>query len=273
MVRSHAATGRPTADRAAALASYYDSEVDDRATRALSDQREDHRDLFIDAVTNDGARSLLEIGCGPGIDATALAGAGLDYTGIDLSFAAVAMCRGKGLRVCTASAVDLPFTDNAFDAAWTMSTLLHLDDVEFESALREVRRVMRPGGLLAIGLWGDHVTSEQHLADKTGQRPPRYFRFRSDHDLRHALAELGQIEQWVTWTADPSPYHYQWALVRTHDSPRSSGPEAQSRRRSAATVRVRRNLTESVAAGRGRQGKDHLRDVIFEWLGVDAGCP
>jgi SAM-dependent methyltransferase len=159
VVRSHAATGRPTADRAAALASYYDSEVDDRATRALSDQREDHRDLFIDAVTNDGARSVLEIGCGPGIDATALAGAGLDYTGIDLSFAAVAMCRGKGLRVCTANAVDLPFTDNAFDAAWTMSTLLHLDDVEFESALREVRRVMRPGGLLAIGLWGDHVAS------------------------------------------------------------------------------------------------------------------
>jgi SAM-dependent methyltransferase len=256
VVRSHAATGRPTADRAAALASYYDSEVDDRATRALSDQREDHRDLFIDAVTNDGARSVLEIGCGPGIDATALAGAGLDYTGIDLSFAAVAMCRGKGLRVCTASAVDLPFTDNAFDAAWTMSTLLHLDDVEFESALREVRRVMRPGGLLAIGLWGDHVTSEQHLADKTGQRPPRYFRFRSDHDLRHALAELGQIEQWVTWTADLSPYHYQWALVRTHDSPRSSGPEAQSPRRSAATVRARRNLTESAAAGRGGQGKE-----------------
>jgi hypothetical protein len=64
---------------------------------------------------------------------------------------------------------------------------------------------MRLGGSLGIGLWGDHVTSEQHLADKAGQRPPRYFRFRSDRDLRQALAALGQIEQWVTWTADPSP--------------------------------------------------------------------
>ena len=46
----------------------------------------------------------------------------------------------------------------------------------------------------------------------------------SDHDIRHALAELGQIEQWVTWTADPSPYHYQWALVRTPTVPRFEQP-------------------------------------------------
>lgn len=76
-------THRTDPERAAHLAAYYDAEVLERAARGLSEQREQHRDLFIEAAADSGAESVLELGCGPGLDAMALAVAGLSYTGVD----------------------------------------------------------------------------------------------------------------------------------------------------------------------------------------------
>ena len=35
-----------------------------------------------------------------------------------------------------------------------MSTLLHISDARLDQALLEIRRVLRPGAPLAVGLWG-----------------------------------------------------------------------------------------------------------------------
>jgi len=48
------------------------------------------------------------------------------------------------------SLLALPYPDDAFDAAWCANTTQYLTDAELASALAELRRVVRPGGLVAV---------------------------------------------------------------------------------------------------------------------------
>jgi SAM-dependent methyltransferase len=96
--------------------------------------------------------SVLEVGCGAGHDGR-LIRAGLAYTGVDLSAVGVGLCAGLSLHAVQASAINLPFRNRSFDAGWTMSTLMHLPGNDINVALNELGRVIRPGGLLEVGVW------------------------------------------------------------------------------------------------------------------------
>lgn len=48
------------------------------------------------------------------------------------------------------SVTALPFPDAYFDAVWCANTMEYLTDADFPTALRECRRVVRPGGLVAV---------------------------------------------------------------------------------------------------------------------------
>ena len=83
----------------------------------------------------------LEIGCGRGAFQDLID----DYTGVDLSFS-VSLYLHKPFYQC--SATSLPFPDRSFDAIWTYAVLEHV--LRPEAALAEIRRVLRPGGLLLL---------------------------------------------------------------------------------------------------------------------------
>ncbi len=195
------------------LVEYYDNEVQERAGRELPGDRVARRGAYTEQLRAEGRRSVLEVGAGPGRDGTALAQAGLDYTGVDLAPASVAACRGLGLDVRVASVLDLPFADATFDAGWTMSTLLHVADADLDAALAEIVRVLRPAAPLAVGLWGGRDLAEGPHGEAT-YGPARFFSVRSDEKVRAALGRHGTIERWETW-ADESDLHYQFAVLRT----------------------------------------------------------
>jgi SAM-dependent methyltransferase len=204
-------TGRMRRERD--LVAYYDNEVHERAGRELAADRVARRGAFVERLRAEGSRSVLEVGTGPGRDGTALARAGLGYTGVDLAPASVAVCRDLGLDVRVASVFDLPFADGTFDAGWTMSTLLHVADADLDAALAEIVRVLRPAAPLAVGLWGGRDFEEDlHGEPKDG--PARFFSFRSDEKVRAALERHGTVEIWETWE-NTSDLHYQFAVLRT----------------------------------------------------------
>src|SRR5436309_14462511 len=99
-----------------------------------------------------GARGLrvLEIGCGLGTDGVQFAKAGADYTGVDLTDAAVELARKYfellGLRgdFRTADAENLDFADETFDLVYSHGVLHHTPDTA--GAVREIHRVLKPGG-------------------------------------------------------------------------------------------------------------------------------
>jgi ubiquinone/menaquinone biosynthesis C-methylase UbiE len=91
-----------------------------------------------------------------------------------------------------ASATELPFPDDAFDAGWTMSTLMHLPGDDAETALAELVRVIRAGGLLEVGVLGAATTGVHH--DEHG----RLFNHRDDDTWRHLLGSYGHLEAYDT---------------------------------------------------------------------------
>lgn len=211
--------------RRADFLAYYDAEAADRARRPIPPWRVAAQREFLARLAEERRRTVLEVGCGPGRDGEAIAAAGLAYTGVDLSHGMVEVARAAGLDAHVASATDLPFGDHAFDAVWSMSTLMHLDDAELEAALSEIVRVLVPGGLFAVGMWGaaeltvgtlDEPVAAPGAEPGKTYGPPRYFHRRTDAMVRERLGEHGEIESWWTRPSSPDSSHrYQYAVVRT----------------------------------------------------------
>ncbi len=189
------------------LKAYYDGEMPDRARRPLGQERERRVRAFADELRAGGARRVLEVGCGAGRDGRILAASGTAYTGVDLSPAAVRTCLALGLDAVEASATDLPFAADSFDAAWSMSTLMHLPGRGFTEAVLELGRVVRAGGAVEIGVWGHPVSREWTSPDG------RYFRHRTDDELARELGLIGEVAALDTWDWAEDGGHYQYARV------------------------------------------------------------
>jgi demethylmenaquinone methyltransferase / 2-methoxy-6-polyprenyl-1,4-benzoquinol methylase len=123
------------------------------------------------AVVRDGDR-VLDAACGTGDLALAdLAAGAARVTGLDFSEQMLVRARRKSAEVewVQGDMLALPFADETFDAATVGFGVRNVADLEL--ALRELRRVLRPGGRLAIleitqprgllrvffGLWFDRV--------------------------------------------------------------------------------------------------------------------
>jgi 2-polyprenyl-6-hydroxyphenyl methylase/3-demethylubiquinone-9 3-methyltransferase len=91
-------------------------------------------------------RRVLDLGCGKGRFARPLAEAGAEVYGIDLSAAMLAEARG--IERVRGSARRLPFAAGTFDAVIAVEVLEHVAAID--DALAETRRVLRPGGIVAI---------------------------------------------------------------------------------------------------------------------------
>ncbi|MEX0751204.1 MAG: class I SAM-dependent methyltransferase, partial [Dehalococcoidia bacterium] len=104
-----------------------------------------------------GVRSgmhVLDVGCGPGTYHTALIALAARVTGCDFSrgmvVEALANSRTNRYRagLAQASAEALPFAEASFDRAMANHMLYHVPDIPL--ALREIRRVLRPGGRVVL---------------------------------------------------------------------------------------------------------------------------
>jgi len=106
-----------------------------------------------------GARGLrvLEIGCGLGTDGVRFAKAGADYTGVDLTDAAIELARKRfelsGLRgeLRVSDAENLDFADESFDLVYSHGVLHHTPDIA--RAVSEIHRVLKPGGRTIVMLY------------------------------------------------------------------------------------------------------------------------
>lgn len=115
----------------------------------------DDRAEIAAALDLPGARSLVELGCGPGFYATAFAAhyPNLPVTGIDRADAQIALARQRARRLTNArfiaaDARALPQADGAFDRVLASRLLMVVP--EREAVLAEARRVLAPGGILLL---------------------------------------------------------------------------------------------------------------------------
>ena len=103
-----------------------------------------------------GAR-LLEIGCGMGSDLLQFARGGARCTGIDLTPRSIEITRhrfrlyGANAQFMISDGEHLPFRTESFDVVYSNGVLHHTPDTA--GAIREVHRVLRPGGVAKVMLY------------------------------------------------------------------------------------------------------------------------
>jgi ubiquinone/menaquinone biosynthesis C-methylase UbiE len=92
--------------------------------------------------------TVVDIGCGTGAAARYAAGLGAAVTAVDparvMLRVARSLTRSRKVRYVEGSAEALPVPADAATVAWTIASVHHWRDVD--DGLREVRRVLRPGG-------------------------------------------------------------------------------------------------------------------------------
>lgn len=97
---------------------------------------------------------VLDVGCGYCGDISSLYSDGIKFVGIDFSEGAVVKGKknlrddGKDAPLMVADALRLPFKDGVFDKVYCKESLEHIPD--YEAAIREIGRVLRAGGVIAI---------------------------------------------------------------------------------------------------------------------------
>jgi ubiquinone/menaquinone biosynthesis C-methylase UbiE len=116
------------------------------------------RDRILEMAGPLEGRRVLDVGCGDGTYLLAAAEAGAEATGVDASREALEAARGRakerGLQVTLerGDARSLPFADGTFDVVLAVTVLCFIEDAAL--ALREMHRVLRPGGRIVLGELG-----------------------------------------------------------------------------------------------------------------------
>jgi SAM-dependent methyltransferase len=114
-------------------------------------------DRAIDLLDPGAGQHVLEVGCGPGRTVGEIARRGARVTGLDPSSAMIAAASRRNrsaieagwVRLLTGDVASVPAADDTYDAALAIHTIYFWPDLE--AGLREVERVLAPGGRIAIG--------------------------------------------------------------------------------------------------------------------------
>lgn len=124
-------------------------------------------DRVIDAAQLQAGQRVLDVACGTGVLSRVAAdrvGTDGSVTGLDINaeMLAVAARKAPHLDWRQGQAEALPFEDGTFDAVVSQFGLMFFDDRG--AAVREMRRVLRPGGRLAVAVWDSLESSPGYAA-------------------------------------------------------------------------------------------------------------
>ena len=121
-----------------------------------------------EALSKEKGFSFLDVGCGLGevltlVDAV-YSSTPRELWGVDLSHAAITACakRMPDVQFEESTVLNLPFGKGKFDFVWCGETIEHTDSPDV--AVRELARVTKPGGMLAISTPYRHQnSSDEHV--------------------------------------------------------------------------------------------------------------
>lgn len=175
-----------------------------------------------------GVRRVLDLGCGIGRHALALAAAGFEVTAIDASDAGVAFTgdmateKGLALSIHRGLMTDLPFAAAGFDYVLAWNVVYHGDETVVARTLDEIRRVLTGGGIFQGTFLskrnanfgkGTRVAADTFVIDEPGDKVHPHFYANAGDVVRlldgFELLSLDDREQ-----RRPGGFHWQFVAER-----------------------------------------------------------
>jgi ubiquinone/menaquinone biosynthesis C-methylase UbiE len=146
-----------------------------------------------------GNERVLEIGFGPGTDVRRAAAHARHVSGVDPSAVMLSQARRRNQRAIAAGCVDLrlgampalPFQSGRFDKAFSINTFQFWPDKI--RGLQELKRVMKPGGIVAIAVQPRNAGATEVTAHETGQQIATALAAAGFSDLRLAFKQMKPV--------------------------------------------------------------------------------
>ncbi len=174
---------------------------------------ERNRDALRVVASRPGDR-ILELGAARGDLTFLFAQKAREVVGLDASPIALGMAEGarrrrqvENVRFVRGDVADLSaFADASFDAVAAIDLVEHIDDPTLAAMLREVRRVLVPGGRLGIYTPDRaHYVERLKAHDLLLKQFPEHIAVRRVNAFREALTETGFRIDLLDWSVSPFP--------------------------------------------------------------------
>lgn len=180
----------------------------------------EHLHRYAIATEYGKGKVVLDIACGEGYGTNLLGKVALSVTGVDIDQPTIKRAKAKyknpALTFLTGSIESIPCNDNSFDIAISFETLEHTS--EHEKMMKEIKRVLKPGGLLIIS-----TPDKKNYCDKPGYKNPFHLKELYQDEFRLLLQNnfifiklLSQASAYssIAWQDAPASYnHYEGSYL------------------------------------------------------------
>lgn len=143
------------------------------------------------ALLTPGERWVLDLGCGPGELAEEVQGRGWRVVGVDVSEAMCREARRRGAMAVVGDGGAIPAAEGAFDAVVSSLMVQWVDDVA--GVMREVRRVLRPGGVAVLTTLVEGTLVELRRAYESAGLEARVSDFAREGEVVRAVVGAGLV--------------------------------------------------------------------------------
>ena len=146
----------------------------------------EHLHRYAQALDIVGDKVVLDIACGEGYGSNLLSGLASEVIGVDIDDATVDNAKIKyrhsNLQFLTGSAAEIPCADAYFDVVVSFETIEHHD--QHDKMMQEIKRVLKPGGLLMIS-----SPDKFFHSDKPGYKNPYHVKELYADEFKSLLAK------------------------------------------------------------------------------------
>ncbi|WP_457741454.1 class I SAM-dependent methyltransferase [Thermococcus sp.] len=172
------------------IAGRYDSWYQTKVGRYVD--RTEKRLVF--SLLSKHSGKALDLGCGTGNYTLELKKRGFDVIGLDASERMVEIARGKGAPCIVGDAYSLPFPDESFDLVMSITMFEFIRRPE--NVVKEIHRVLKPGGEVIIGTMNGRSTwfLFKRIKSLFVETAYRYARFYTPVELERLLKEAGFLD-------------------------------------------------------------------------------
>lgn len=112
----------------------------------------DYIDEFLTLIPKNG--KILDVGCGPGIDANYMNSKGFKVTGIDLSEKMLKLAKQKfpNINFKLSDVRTLDFPNNSFEGIFASFSLIHISKKDISLTLKKLYKILKENGVIYIAL-------------------------------------------------------------------------------------------------------------------------
>jgi len=166
-------------------------------------------ELILDLVRPGPGEFLLDAGCGTGIFTLDMLSCGVRVVGLDLSLSMIRRARQKArnsrLQIISADLLNLPFPENTFYKAVSITALEFIPDAR--KAVKELFRVTRKGGTVVVATLNSLSPWAERRREEGRKGHPLFSKafFRSPEELAALAPVKGEVRTAVHFLKEENP--------------------------------------------------------------------